>query len=65
MQGLSLVAREGATLHLLGNMGSRAHGLSCSVARETSQTRDPACVPQIGRQIHIHCAAGEVLKLHI
>ena len=39
-----------------------AHGLSCSVARGSSQTRARTRVPCIGRQTLNHCATGEAQK---
>ena len=32
------------------------HGLSCSMAVESSQARDQICAPCIGRQNLLHCA---------
>ena len=43
--------------------GLGSMGLVAPQHVESSRTRDGTCVPCIGRQILIHCATKEVLKL--
>ena len=49
-------------LQQLQHMGSVvvAHGLSCSTAHGSSWTREPTCVPCIGRWILIHSTTRKV-----